>query len=675
MKLVLVIFLCVLISIQSFAADDRKIAVKDLPGSSCLGNQYSCSGDGLNLASACPSLANSSTRYSGTWDQESCNAIKTILLENNFSLQTHAVLADTSSSSADVRRVAIGIVEAAPADMQTPAVKSSTGEAITNCGPNNQSQCYCPVMPCQINEVYLRFKAGGYVSDGTFAKNLYATSPRDGAATPWTTTPDTYPFLQIVNIGANQCLLLASPIGHLNIGCKIISVPPPPKPPTTGGCLQNSVCVNPEKTQAKAWWSLSGRVVECVTDAIDRLILGRAVNDGCPNSMFKKLQDNLRTAVFLALAVYVALFGIKLATSEEVVKKPELFTMRFKVVFVLYFATGIKGADGIYYSGMDQLYDLATAARSSFSEIMLQSSNSGGLCNYNSASSLSLWDSLDCRLWHYIGSATASATAGPTNSVGLGILKLFVPLLFSAQIIFCIMILLYFFFVLYFVIYFVHYFLISIIALAVMMYLGVLVVPLILFEQTKQYFDAWLRSIISFALQPVLIVGFLGMIFLMFDNAVYGYCKFTQTSIAEIPYWYLSEASKKIDGCSDTLGARLLLNIDNLITYKSALFFDIAWPTAEFFQIYPDLFILLGRTLLFAILMTIFGLKLNDVAADLTGGAGLGKFATAATAALDGAWSAIKFAVTKGKGGGAPEAPGVDASEKSKSGVSAAARK
>ena len=47
----------------------------------------------------------------------------------------------------------------------------------------------------------------------------------------------------------------------------------------------------------------------------------------------------------------------------------------------------------------------------------------------------------------------------------------------------------------------------------------------------------------------------------------------------------------------------------------------------------------------------IFGLKLNDVAADLTGGAGLGKFATAATAALDGAWSAIKFAVTKGKGG------------------------
>lgn len=59
-----------------------------------------------------------------------------------------------------------------------------------------------------------------------------------------------------------------------------------------------------------------------------------------------------------------------------------------------------------------------------------------------------------------------------------------------------------------------------------MAYLSPLFIPCMLFEKTKEFFSSWLKLFISFALQPAIIAAFIGILFSMYDNVLYGKCNF-----------------------------------------------------------------------------------------------------------------------------------------------------
>ena len=67
----------------------------------------------------------------------------------------------------------------------------------------------------------------------------------------------------------------------------------------------------------------------------------------------------------------------------------------------------------------------------------------------------------------------------------------------------------------------VYIFLTSYVAFSFMVLISSLFIPLILFQSTKRYFDAWLKLTISFLLQPVFVFGYLIMFLVAFNVTVF----------------------------------------------------------------------------------------------------------------------------------------------------------
>jgi type IV secretion system protein VirB6 len=67
---------------------------------------------------------------------------------------------------------------------------------------------------------------------------------------------------------------------------------------------------------------------------------------------------------------------------------------------------------------------------------------------------------------------------------------------------------------------------ICIISIVILGVLAPIFVPLYLFEYTKGYFDSWVKLLISFMLQPMVVVVFILLMFSVYDFGFYGTCKY-----------------------------------------------------------------------------------------------------------------------------------------------------
>ncbi len=261
---------------------------------------------------------------------------------------------------------------------------------------------------------------------------------------------------------------------------------------------------------------------------------------------------------------------------------------------------------------------------------------------------------------------------------------LFLPFaaLFAFQITFAVFCIVFMVFLLSIVVYFVNITVISMIALAILIYMAPIFVPMALFEPTKKYFEGWLKLIISYALQPMIIAAYIAMMLTIFDQTMFGNCTFVSSNITwsdnasgttgsaptkSKPFFQICDPSAPQTGCStavtdvnatpcvNTIGYKITNQQNNLVngnltqTMNAIFFTYTAMNPAQATGMLTSLITLC----LFAYLFYKFADMLGGFAADLTGGTNLGAIAGKPTELFD----AVAAAVMK-KGGGKGGPPG-----------------
>lgn len=603
-------------------------------------------------------------------------------------------------------------------------------------------QAYCPLMRCNIPTDHIKAKyydnkdyrtiiiaalataVGGPVLGGITALISELTGDccdkvnitEGGASTG-------VAFLSAVRlkgvVDADQiCTQMLFSLGWSTMACKVRPPPVMTLPPSDNCNINTTSCSDPSKLRSKTFFPFTSRMMQCVNEVVYNVF--RSGECGGSINPIAQFQVYLRNIVKVMMVLYVVLFGIKIALGGEIPKKKELFMFILKFALVIYFAVGTftpddrSGAADIEQNGLEFLYKGVIAAMNSFSNMVLGNDITDKpltLCTYNPSlygqngnfdySFLAIWDALDCRVAFYLGFASptelgkALAHSSALNILG-GIFSYIWGALFSFNVIFLVFSVAFGVFLLSILIYLAHLYIIALIAVTIMIFMGPIFIPMALFEQTKQYFDGWLRTVLGFALQPAIIVAFIALMMSVFDGIVYNGCEFTPSSLSDgKPYWTMDDSSTKSGNCPKSFGF-LLANLssgkfmeqagfgvsDNTTdpqgmfsdSYSSgnssvktfsdtlsAAYGQSVSPHKGLFTYHKikaglensgsdfgDMVKSLMICAFFGFLFYYFAQTLSDFAADVSGSVGLGARAVSPTAVVD---AAMDFIATKGKGG------------------------
>jgi type IV secretion system protein VirB6 len=487
---------------------------------------------------------------------------------------------------------------------------------------SNGNPLYCPLTRCDIvtGEMLATLNLNGV----TYTIN----APVGGAAT------QVVPSLGLkgigefraINIGTPEtgmstCLALQGAQGYVYLGCKTPIAQNTPAVPGSP-CNMNS------GTHSRSFFSISGRVIECVQDMFASVF--NPCGSSCTNNIFQEFQDAMQSIVRAALIIYVIVFGINVSISMEVPKKSEILLAMWKIILVMYFSVGLE-FNGSNSSGMiDFVYPLLKAAMSSFAEFVFGSI--GTFCNYTTDmyspaeySYLALWDSLDCRVGYYLG---FYSIFNPNANAIYGILSLIFPLIFALKFLAVAFMICLGIFILSIVVYFVHVYILALLGLTIMVYLSPIFVPFALFEKTKGFFEGWKNLLISYTVQPTVITAFLAVMLAVFDQIIFGTCfttpgDVTQTSLNGNPYWIINNTTKD-PGCLDSFGYLLNSAQPNTV--------DLLFFTVSIFSSGDGAFFTaLVESMIFAFIFFFFSESLGEFAAELTGGSNLSSMAITPT--------------------------------------------
>lgn len=635
-----------------------------LASSDCVGTQYSCPGFPSSASQNCSS---------NSLDSDSCsvfnsdlNTIKIVELGNVDTEGAYVQCLnenDYDSCRKNGNFSVVGDYNSASPNPLRVAHNSGSGAEIK--GPNGVIY-YCPMTRCDVRTEGINFvyEFGGE----SYNMELYVTSPPFASSNPAIT-------YSVKQVGNSLCVYAISDAGVLDIGCKNYESLYVPTSSSKESCFQNTACASDAQSHSKVFWSVSSKVVECVRDVLDLVFLNDAK---CKNQNFLPgLQQYLRQTVFVALILYIILFGIKLVTNSQLISKGEFFMLFFKIAMVLYFSVGMRLDNGKFESGLsDFVYPAGLAAMTSFSNIIMDGSSSNGLCRYNSSDYedgyeyLALWDSLDCRVAYYLGLyliKDSPGSGGNFQSGIYGILGTIIPAFLSLEIVFIILMIIYGIFILSIAVYFVHFYVIAMVAFAITVYLGVIIVPMVLFSYTKQFFDAWIKILFSYVLQPVIITAFMAFLLLVFDGVVYGNCEFKHSTVfGKYDSWTIDGSactdqndprcsgsvckdqngnacdascvdqngnqctSSVSEECKKSIGYIFLRVLDQeFLTIQSAIFFEYTIVSSQFSTLISLDFIgKMLKVLLFIYLLSLFARDLGSFAAELTSGTNIGQLAT-----------------------------------------------
>ena len=375
-------------------------------------------------------------------------------------------------------------------------------------------------------------------------------------------------------------------------------------------------CYTKAADASKNLLPITAPIVECAKQMVGKMALGRFAYDFNNSnkkdsitlkgdSMLFKFQQNMRRAVMLLLTIYLIFFGFKILLKGEVPEKSELILFLLKFILVIYFAVGINKG-GEHFDGITKwLFPLLFNATSEFSNWILNATDNE-LCVFKpeyyepSLGYMSTWDALDCRVSHYLGLNNLSdlvLLAEGKKGIWDTITNFSIPPYFllippaylSGQhwlmglaLAFPLMIILVAAFV-------VNIFVISLIVISILAVLAPIIVPMVLFDYTKSYFENWLRLIISFTFQPMIATVFIMVMFSMFDSSFYEGClykhettdsSFTKkdlhTFVLEVDEKeYLGKSDYDFKKCSHSLGFIINHFIDQFDKIKDIGLSDI----------------------------------------------------------------------------------------------------
>ncbi|KYH12794.1 type IV secretion system protein [Neorickettsia sp. 179522] len=157
---------------------------------------------------------------------------------------------------------------------------------------------------------------------------------------------------------------------------------------------------------------------------------------------------------------------------------------------------------------------------------------------------MTLWDKLDCRVAFYLGSALANPTvagggvatvmtAGAISALGAGIFivpVLILAFFFAGQMVIALLVLMYVILMFLIILWIVHLFILAIIALTILILFSPIFIPMILFQVTKPFFEGWLKEVMAYSLYPIVLFGFLALVFSVFDKLFFDDLTFQRIS-------------------------------------------------------------------------------------------------------------------------------------------------
>jgi hypothetical protein len=266
-------------------------------------------------------------------------------------------------------------------------------------------------------------------------------------------------------------------------------------------------------------------------------------------SPFLKMKRNLEITTRILVALSVILYGFYLLLGKSngggnmaSLDPKELFDRIIKMVFVLYISTStawvrpmfkfIFGAYGaiVNYSmeimindpnnngGSNSFYDNPEFPGCYFFKNDFMNNN---YSNYEDRGYLALFDTLDCKLSLYMGSFTDEVTDPPI--LGFIIASIFtfglvIPLVFPFVVLFLSLI--------YICMKIAYSFIVVSFKCVFLLFVLPVIMPFMLFDDTKGIFDSWLKTVVKNLLSPMFIIVGAGLFFMLFDKYYVGDVKF-----------------------------------------------------------------------------------------------------------------------------------------------------
>ena len=249
-------------------------------------------------------------------------------------------------------------------------------------------------------------------------------------------------------------------------------------------------------------------------------------------SFFSKMQNTLQDVVKMILVFSVTFLGMNILIGKtDVRNKKELMMYVLKIGLVLYFATG-DAWQTVFFKGV-------YGASNEFSMMVFkinagndEKKRDGCQFGYISNSSgeqissgrlyppgkeyLALWDTLDCKIMRYLGFGPEASAANIVMVILAGYFTGAIGMYFAMAVMF------FGFFFLAATLRALHIFLASAVSIIIMVFVSPLIIPLCLFERTKSIYNNWLKELISFCLQPMILFAYIAFFITIMDKTMVG---------------------------------------------------------------------------------------------------------------------------------------------------------
>ena len=397
-------------------------------------------------------------------------------------------------------------------------------------------------------------------------------------------SPSTIPFpWTVIQYKDQICLATVSLTGNLPIGCKFTKEPYPVSYfnlffghnsgypnnsankflKTTSCTKTKESCYQIARKESQSLLTMSMPVVECVKSMLNVLLVNpESCNIEVPSSdsTFFSFQQAMRKTVSALLTLYVIFVGFNILLKGDIPNKKELVIYVLKFVLVTYFSIGINSNnDGQSHNGITEwLFPLMMGATSEFANWIMDV-NTNGLCYFKTSDytnpSYAIWDSLDCRIAHYLGLDALNDFINQENNLRASnflnnsvnttkdiyntrtnfsippYLYLIIPAIITGSVELVSLALAYPLLVISVGAFMLNGFVISMILITILSIMAPIFVPMALFSFTKPFFENWLRLIISLTLQPMIVAIFMIVLFSIYEAGFYSGCQYYEKDV------------------------------------------------------------------------------------------------------------------------------------------------
>jgi hypothetical protein len=252
-------------------------------------------------------------------------------------------------------------------------------------------------------------------------------------------------------------------------------------------------------------------LVKCFTDTTQGII------PAVTNSFIVNAKADYLPVVGIMLIIAVAYYGFKLLIGDVQRIKADTIILSLKCAFIMYF---MDNAEVVYLDMVGLLQQFSGIVAQSATQLHLS-----GFCNAivnppsgadNSAWQDNLWQRWDCIFGYILGLGGGSLAIYSmvsflllmTFTMGTGILIAVIGIYLIMTLLTA-------------VFRFVHVYFMAMLSLSFLFCLGYMFVPLILFRNTIEYFRKWLMLVFGFVITPVLMFGFMGIMLVAIDVALF----------------------------------------------------------------------------------------------------------------------------------------------------------